>query len=77
MINKKLITSFFLIVAIAVSAYGQGNTPKALKEAYAGKFLIGAANDLSIISDAEAANIKMHYNIITPENCMKPQPIHP
>lgn len=77
MIDKKLITSFFLIVAIAVSAYGQGNTPKALKEAYAGKFLIGAANDLSIISDAEAANIKMHYNIITPENCMKPQPIHP
>ncbi len=77
MINKKLITSFFLIVAIAVSAYGQGNTSKALKEAYAGKFLIGAANDLSIISDAEAANIKIHYNIITPENCMKPQPIHP
>ena len=77
MIDKKLITSFFLIVAIAVSAYGQGNTPKALKEAYAGKFLIGAANDLSIISDAEAANIKMHYDIITPENCMKPQPIHP
>ncbi|HRR93492.1 MAG TPA: endo-1,4-beta-xylanase, partial [Bacteroidales bacterium] len=51
--------------------------PKALKEAFAGKFLIGAANDLTSISDAEAANIKMHYDIITPENCMKPQPIHP
>ena len=77
MINRKLITSFFLIVAIVVPAYGQANTQKALKDAYAGKFLIGAANDLTKISDAKAANIKMHYDIITPENCMKPQPIHP
>jgi endo-1,4-beta-xylanase len=76
MISKKLIISLFLIMAIAVSAYGQG-PQKSLKEAYAGKFLIGAANDLSSISEAEAANIKLHYNIITPENCMKPQPIHP
>ena len=45
MINKKLNISFFLIVAIAISTHGQGNTPRALKEAYANKFLIGAAND--------------------------------
>jgi endo-1,4-beta-xylanase len=81
MINRNLITTFFLIVATAISAYGQGNTSpalqKSLKEAYAGKFFIGAADDLSRISEAEAANIKMHYDIITPENCMKPQPIHP
>ena len=81
MINRNLITNFFLIMAIAVSAYGQDNNKtapqKALKEAYAGKFLIGAANDLTSISEAEAANIKMQYDIITPENCMKPQPIHP
>lgn len=76
MISKKLITSFVLIVAIVVSAYGQA-PQKSLKEAYAGKFLIGAANDLTQISEAEAANIKLHYNIMTPENCMKPQPIHP
>jgi len=81
MIKRNLITNFFLIVAIAVSAYGQDNTKsapqKTLKEAYAGKFLIGAANDLTTISEAESANIKMQYDIITPENCMKPQPIHP
>ncbi len=81
MINKILTTSFFLIVAIAVSANGQDNNTtapqKTLKEAYAGKFLIGAANDLSRISEAESANIIMQYDIITPENCMKPQPIHP
>jgi endo-1,4-beta-xylanase len=81
MINRNLITNFFLIVAIAVSAYGQDNTgtapQKTLKEAYAGKFLIGTANDLTSISEAESANIKMQYDIVTPENCMKPQPIHP
>lgn len=51
--------------------------PVGLKDAYAGKFLIGAANDLRYCSDAELANIKANYNVMTPENCMKPQPIHP
>lgn len=81
MIIRNLITGFSLILVTAIPSYGQGNTgtapQKALKEAYAGKFLIGAANDLTSISEAESANIKMHYDIITPENCMKPQPIHP
>jgi endo-1,4-beta-xylanase len=81
MSTRNLFTSFFLIVAISVSAYGQDNTKtatqKTLKQAYAGKFLIGTANDLSSISEVEAANIKAQYDIVTPENCMKPQPIHP
>ena len=29
------------------------------------------------ISDDELANIKANYSIITPENCMKPQSVHP
>jgi len=63
--------------------YGQNNadtasaTSKALKDVYAGTFLMGAAGDLRGYSDAELANIKTHYDILTPENCMKPQPIHP
>lgn len=52
-------------------------TSKALKEAYAGILLMGAAGDLRGYSDTELANIKTHYDILTPENCMKPQPIHP
>ena len=49
-----------------------------LKEAFAGKFLIGCAGDVpGRYSEAELANIKLHYNIITPENSMKPQPTHP
>jgi len=50
---------------------------KGLKVAYSGKFLIGAAGDLRGYTDAELANIKANYDIVTPENCMKPQPIHP
>jgi beta-glucosidase len=53
------------------------HSPVGLKDAYSGKFLIGAANDLGYLSDSEQANIKANYNVVTPENCMKPQPIHP
>src|SRR5690606_5313954 len=82
MINKHLIASFILTLAIgSVSIYGQNNTnaatPKTLKEAYAGKFLIGTSTDLRGLSEAELANVKMHYDINTPENSMKPQPLHP
>lgn len=77
MINKNLITSFILIFALVATAYSQGNTKKTLKEAYAGKFLIGTASDLNGLSEAELANVKEQYDIVTPENCMKPQPLHP
>jgi endo-1,4-beta-xylanase len=51
---------------------------KGMKDAYAGKFLIGTAGDLGgRYSAAEYENIKANYDIATPENCMKPQPIHP
>jgi endo-1,4-beta-xylanase len=48
-----------------------------LKDAFAGKFLIGAATDLGRVSTSELANIKANYNVITPENCMKPAGTHP
>jgi endo-1,4-beta-xylanase len=80
MTKRNLLTSLFLILVVSLTAYGQDNktsTVKSLKEAYAGKFFIGTANDLNSITEAEAAHIKYQYNIVTPENCMKPQPIHP
>jgi endo-1,4-beta-xylanase len=48
-----------------------------LKDAFAGKFLVGTATDLGRASDAVQANIKANYNVITPENSMKPQGTHP
>ncbi len=81
MINRNIILSFIVCALMAVTVYGQNNTDttslKSLKEVYAGKFLIGTAADLRGYSDAELANIKTQYDIVTPENCMKPQPTHP
>jgi len=81
--NRNLIPVLILCAIAAAAVYGQNNvdtasaTSKALKDAYVGTFLMGAAGDLRRYSDAELANIKTHYNILTPENCMKPLPIHP
>jgi endo-1,4-beta-xylanase len=79
--NRKSLTSILLVMAVAVSAYAQDNTKaatiKTLKEAYAGIFLIGCADDLTSNNEAYQASIKSQYDIVTPENCMKPQPIHP
>ena len=79
--NRTMLLGFIVCVVAAATVYGQNNTDttslKTLKEVYAGKFLIGTAGDLKGYSDAELANIKAQYDILTPENCMKPQPTHP
>lgn len=81
LISKKLITSFVLSGALAVTALGQDASTvasqKSLKQAFKGKFLIGCADDLRANSEAYQASIKKHYDIVTPENCMKPERIHP
>lgn len=79
MMRKFIIAGFILMQTLGVSVYSQDKTlsQKSLKEAFAGKFLIGCADDLTSNNDAYQANIKAQYDIVTPENCMKPQPIHP
>jgi len=79
MMRKFFIAGFILMETLGVSVYSQDKTlsQKSLKEAFAGKFLIGCADDLTSNNDVYQVNIKAQYDIITPENCMKPQPIHP
>jgi len=79
MMRKFIIAGFILMETLGVSVYSQDKnlSQKSLKEAFAGKFLIGCADDLTSNNDAYQANIKVQYDIVTPENCMKPQPIHP
>src|SRR3954471_21272846 len=49
-----------------------------IKDVYQKHFLIGTAGDFpGKYSDAERALAKIHFNVITPENCMKPAPVHP
>jgi endo-1,4-beta-xylanase len=86
---KRLVLSGLLAFAMQAATVNAqtnaGTTPApapaptiGLKDAYAGKFLIGTAGDVPRgYNDAEQANIKANYNIITPENCMKPQSVHP
>ena len=49
-----------------------------IKHVYQKHFLIGTAGDFpGNYSDAERALAKAHFNVLTPENCMKPALVHP
>ncbi|QEG00465.1 Endo-1,4-beta-xylanase A precursor [Stieleria maiorica] len=51
---------------------------KSLKAAVGDRFKIGVGVSHQVIRDPEdAALIRRHFQILTPENCMKPQGIHP
>ena len=81
---KKPVVSIATLGVMAAGLLCAQNRPETapaathgLKDAFAGKFLIGAAHDLRMLSEAELAHLKLHYNVLTPENCMKPQPLQP
>jgi endo-1,4-beta-xylanase len=78
------------IAAFAVIALAQTTPPAStpapavnqngptIKDAYAKSFLIGMAGDIpGNYSEAELGLIKENFTIVTPENCMKPAPVHP
>jgi GH35 family endo-1,4-beta-xylanase/enterochelin esterase-like enzyme len=49
-----------------------------LKDVYKDTFLIGMAGDLpGNYSSEELGLVKENFSIVTPENCMKPGPVHP
>src|SRR5579883_2937617 len=51
-----------------------------LKDTFNGMFLIGTALDFRSANEFNAAEldlIKSQFNVITPENSMKPGPVHP
>ena len=49
-----------------------------IKDVYKNHFLIGTAGDLpGNYSEQELTLAKETFNILTPENCMKPAPMHP
>ena len=57
-----------------------GAAPPSLKDACKGMFLIGAAFDFRTpteFTSAELDFIRSQYNAVTPENSMKPGPVHP
>ena len=51
---------------------------RTIKEAFHESFRIGTAGDFPTrYSDQELEVAAEHFNAVTPENCMKPAPIHP
>ncbi len=49
-----------------------------IKDAFQDSFRIGTAGDFpSRYSDQELKTATEHFNAVTPENCMKPEPVHP
>jgi GH35 family endo-1,4-beta-xylanase len=65
------------LLALLPARAADPNQPT-LKSAANHRFLIGAAGDLPRgYSDEELALVKENFDVVTPENCMKPGPIHP
>ncbi|EMB17801.1 Glycoside hydrolase, family 10 [Rhodopirellula europaea 6C] len=53
-------------------------TKRSLKEAVGDRFKLGVGVSHRILTnEGDAALIRKHFSILTPENCMKPQGIHP
>jgi endo-1,4-beta-xylanase len=51
---------------------------RSLKDAVGERFKMGVGvSHIAVQDPADAALIRQHFQIITPENCMKPQSIHP
>lgn len=81
--ESKTLFGRILLMGIAALTLGsfqvQAQAPaKTLKEVYKGKFLIGTAFDYRGNMAKNVQDIIVsNYDIVTPENCMKPQPIHP
>jgi endo-1,4-beta-xylanase len=58
----------------------EGHAQTSLQEAYEGAFLIGAALGNQVINQTDSAAtaiVTRHFNSITAENVLKPQPINP
>ena len=73
----KIITT---IIALVFLACIQTMAQKTLAGATKGKFLFGVAvnsQQVDGINPIETALIAKEFSAIVPENCMKPQPIHP
>jgi len=72
-----------LISDINASSQKRGSLPsqpdlRSLKEAVGDRFKIGVGVGFYVLRNTEdVALIRQHFQILTPENCMKPQAIHP
>lgn len=84
---SSLVVTMFIALAAGAQETGQPSVDEPLvaehqgptiKDAYRDYFSIGMAGDLpGRYSDEELRLVTENFNFVTPENCMKPGPIHP
>lgn len=69
-----------MLLVLSACTNGQNTEPETLKDAFEGKFLIGAALNHRLYTGNDikgASAIKQHFNSIVAENCMKSEMIQP
>ncbi len=81
---QSLLAVCFLVMAFVPVSGSFGQEPNAsasatsLKDAVGERFKMGVGVSEQILSDPKCSDlIRTHFEILTPENCMKPQGIHP
>src|SRR5262245_15329346 len=77
--RRSFLAATGVLLSTRLDAASQAKTPS-LKEAYKNAFLIGTALDFrrpDEFNSTELEIIKSQFNVLTPENSMKPGPVHP
>jgi endo-1,4-beta-xylanase len=78
--RREFITAIAAALSVSASKGLAQTTTPSLKDACKGMFVIGTALDFRSANEFTAAEldfIKSQFNAITPENSMKPGPVHP
>jgi endo-1,4-beta-xylanase len=74
------IVSTVIMVVVLAGCTASEKKELSLKDAFAGKFLIGTALNADQITERDEAGVrlvKQQFSAIVPENCMKSESIHP
>ena len=73
-----LAVSFALLNGPCLEAQQDQPGLRSLKEAVGERFKVGVGvSHLVVRNPQDAALIRQHFHVLTPENCMKPQAVHP
>jgi endo-1,4-beta-xylanase len=66
-----------LFAGVLLSAAETAPPVDGLKTVFGKRFAVGAAIPGADLNDGEKALLFRHFSTVTPENCLKPQPVHP
>jgi GH35 family endo-1,4-beta-xylanase len=73
-----LIVALFALPMTLPAADSALADTRSLKQAAGGRFLMGVGTSPKVLANPlDAALVKRHFQILTPDNCMKPQSVQP